>query len=205
MLLTTPTPRRRIKNFADLVDAAIPEYARGKPIELWWQDEARVGQQGTLTRLWAERGSRPPAPRDCRYAWAYLFGVVCPARSIGAALVLPYVNTNAMNLHLAEISRHVSPSAHAVVTIDGAGWHQPGGTLTVPNNISLLPLPPYSPQLNPQENIWQYLPQNYLSNSVFDTYDAIIDACCHAWSSLAAQPERFTSIATRHWAEQITT
>ena len=66
-----------------------PSHARGKPIELWWQDEARVGQQGSLTYVWAEQGSRPPAPRDQRYDWAYIFGAVCPARGVGAALVLP--------------------------------------------------------------------------------------------------------------------
>jgi hypothetical protein len=86
-----------------LVAAAIPEHARGKPIELWWQDEARVGQQGSLTYIWADKGSRPRAPRDQRYEWAYLFGAVCPPRGIGAALVLPYVDASAMNMHLAEI------------------------------------------------------------------------------------------------------
>ena len=111
------------------------------------KDEARVGQQGTLTRLWAARGSRPPAPRDCRYEWAYIFGAVCPARGAGAALVLPYANAEAMNLHLAEIGKRVSQGAHAVVTMDGAGWHQEGGRLQVPDNISLLVLPPYSPEL----------------------------------------------------------
>jgi len=73
------------KEFAELVAAAIPEHARGKPIELWWQDEARVGQQGSLTYIWADRGSRPRAPRDQRYDWAYIFGAVCPARGVGAA------------------------------------------------------------------------------------------------------------------------
>ena len=68
--------------------AALPDAARGKPIEVWFQDEARVGQQGTLARLWARRGTRPRAPKDCRYAWAYLFGAVCPARATGAALVM---------------------------------------------------------------------------------------------------------------------
>lgn len=85
--------------------AALPDHARGKPLELWWQDEARIGQQGSTTRLWARRGSRPAAPKDCRYAWAYLFGAVCPARGVGAGLVLPHANAYAMNLHLAEISR----------------------------------------------------------------------------------------------------
>lgn len=108
-----------------------------------------------------------------------------------------------MTLHLAEISRHVAPGAHAVVTLDGAGWHQTGGKLRVPDNISLLPLPPYSPELNPVENIWQFLRQNQLSNRVFDSYDAILDACCDAWNALINDPARITSIATRHWAQVI--
>jgi len=159
--------------------------------------------QGTLTRLWAQRGSRPPAPRDCRYSWAYIFGAVCPARGTDAALVLSYANAEAMNLHLAEISTCVTLGAHAVVTLDGAGWHQPGDKLKVRDNISLLPLPPYSPELNQPENVWQYLRQNQLSNRVFDTYDAIVNACCDACNKLIAQPERITSIATRTWALQV--
>ena len=178
----------------------MPEHARGKPVELWWQDEARIGQQGTLTRVWAERGSRPSAPRDQRYAWAYLFGAVCPARGIGAGLVLPHANAEMMNLHLAEISRHVTTGAHAVLNIDGAGWHKLGGELRVPQNLTLLHLPPYSPELNPVENIWAYLRGNKLSNRVYDNYTAIVDACCEAWNWLLAQPERITSIASRDWA-----
>lgn len=117
--------------------------------------------------------------------------------------MLPYANIEAMTLHLAEISRRIAPGADAVVIVDGAGWHKIGGRLIVPDNISLLVLPPYSPELNPQENIWQYLRQNYLSNRVFETYDAIIDACCDAWNSLVAMPERITSIATRGWAKPV--
>ena len=122
---------------------------------------------------------------------------MCPARGIGAALILPDVNTEAMNLHLKEISTKVTPGAHAVVTLDGAGWHQQGGKLKVPDNISLLPLPAYSPELNPQENIWQFLRQNYLANHVYDTYTALVDACCDAWNALVAVPHRSTSIASR--------
>ena len=184
-----------------MVAAAVPPHARDKPIELWWQDEARVGQQGTLTRIWADKGSRPPAPRDQRYRWAYLFGAVCPARGIGAGMVLPVANGHAMNEHLAEISHHVAPGAHAVVILDGAGWHQTGGRLRVPDNISLLHLPPYSPELNPVENVWQFLRQNHLSNRVYKTYDAIVDACCNAWNTLIAEPARITSIASRDWAQ----
>ena len=124
---------------------------------------------------------------------------------MGAALVLPSVNTAAMNLHLAEISTQVAPGAHAVVTLDGAGWHQTGGKLKLPDNISLLPLPPYSPELNPVENIWQFLRQNYLSNRVFDGYIAIVDACCNAWNAFVAAPNTIRSIASRTWAKPVIT
>lgn len=105
-----------------------------------------------------------------------------------------------MSLHLAEISRNVTPGSHAVVLLDGAGWHQTGGKLKVPDNISLLKLPAYSPELNPVENVWQYLRQNLLSNRVFESYDAIVNACCDAWNALTAEAGRIRSIASRPWA-----
>jgi transposase len=126
-------------------------------------------------------------PRDQRRKWAYIFGAVCPARDTGAALVLPTANAKAMNLHLQEISSQVSPGAHAVLILDRAGWHRSGGKLRVPDNISLLYLPPYSPELNPAENVWQYLRQNFLSNRVYASYNAIVDACCNAWNALATK------------------
>jgi hypothetical protein len=91
----------------------------GKPLEIWWQDEARVGQQGTLTRVWAQRGSRPAAPRDRRYTWAYVFGAVCPARGVGAGIVMPSVNLEAMSEHLRQISHRVAPGAHCLMQVDG--------------------------------------------------------------------------------------
>lgn len=187
------------------MNAALPEPVReaGTPVEIWHQDEARVGQQGTLTYVWAEKGTRPAAPRDVRYEWVYLFGAVCAERGVGAALVLPYINLDAMNLHLVEISRHIAPGAHAVVVLDGAGWHQTGSRLRVPDNISLLHLPPYSPELNPVENVWQYLRQNQLSNRGFASYDTIVDTCCAAWNALMAAPLRIKSIASRPWVKTV--
>jgi transposase len=187
-------------NFARRVQEALPEAASGKVIEIWFQDEARVGQQGTLTRVWARRGTRPRAPRDQRYAWTYLFGAVCPERAIGAGLVLPYVNSDAMSLHLQEISRHVAPGAHAVLVLDGAGWHG-AAALEVPDNLTLLPLPPKSPELNPVENVWEYLRQNQLSLRVWSDYAAIVATCCRAWNALMAMPDRLTSITCREWAK----
>jgi len=129
--------------------------------------DARVGQQGRLTRIWAKRGTRPRTPRDTRYQWAFagslepvaftgsLLGAVCPARGAAVGLVLPYVSTEAMNAHLAEISRNVAAfvrktiprmvlfpsSPHAMLILDGAGWHG-ANALVVPDNLSLLTLPP---------------------------------------------------------------
>ena len=182
--------------------AALPEHARGKPVEIWFQDEARVGQQGTLTRVWARRGTRPRAPRDRRYSWAYLFGAVCPERAADAALVLPRADAAAMSLHLLEISRQVAPDAHAVVVLDGAGWHG-AGDLAVPSNLTLLPLPPYAPELNPVESIWQYLRGNQLSHRVWEGYDAIVASCCKAWNALVAEPGRIASITRRDWARTV--
>jgi transposase len=137
---------------------------------------------------------------DQRHTNAYIFGAVCPARDTGVALVLPDVDTRAMNRHLAEIGRNVQPGAHAVIIIDGAGWHK-ADDLCIPDNISLLFLPPYSPELNAQENIWQFLRQNFLAGRIFETYDDIVDACCNAWNALTAEPGRIRSIATRDWLQ----
>ena len=123
-----------------------------------------------------------------RYEWAYIFAAVCPERDTGAALVMRYANTEAMNLHLQEISRAVAPGAHAALVFNGAGWHT-GPALEPPDNITPICLPPYAPELNPTENIWQYLRQNYLALRFLDDYDAIVDASCKAWNDLLAMPE----------------
>ncbi|WP_145754869.1 transposase [Nitrospirillum amazonense] len=111
------------------------------------------------------------------------------------------VSSNPAAAHLEEISRQVQPSHHAIVILDGAGWHKKGGTLKVPANISLLALPPYCPELNPVENVWQFLRQNWLAHTVFSAYTDILDACCRAWNNMANQPGRIRSIAQRTWAK----
>src|SRR5882757_551615 len=165
----------------------------GPATEVWFQDEARVGQQGSLTYIWAPVGSCPRMVRDNRHDSAYLFGAICPDRGVGAAIIMPAANAEAMNEHLSEISTQVSPGAHAILICDGAGWHQTGGRLKVPDNITLLPLPPYSPELNPMENVWHYLRENSLCSRVWDTYDDIVDACATAWHFLINDPQRIRS------------
>lgn len=112
---------------------------------------------------------------------------------------MPFVETEAMQEHLREISTHVARGAHAVLLLDRAGWHTTR-RLKVPRNITLIFLPSRSPELNPVEQIWQYIRANWLSNRVFETYDEIIDAACDAWNRLVKQPETITSIGMRDWA-----
>jgi len=130
-----------------------------------------------------------------------LFGAICPAQGKAAGLVLPVCNTAAMTLHLKELSQAVDPGAHAVVLLDQAGWHL-AADLQVPENITLIPLPPKCPELNPVENIWQYIRDNWLSNRVFTSYADILDHCCYAWNKLAEQPWTIMSIGMRKWAHQ---
>jgi hypothetical protein len=179
--------------------AHLAHLPKRKPIELWFQDEARIGQKNGLVRQWARRGTRPRQPADQRYESAYLFGAICPARGVGAALAMPFADTHAMQAHLDEIARTVAKGAHAVLLLDRAGWHTTA-RLVVPRNISLIFLPSRSPELNPVENIWQYLRANWLSNRVFESYDDIIDAACDAWNRLVDQPRTITSIGRREWA-----
>lgn len=145
-------------------------------------------------------GSRPPMVRDNRHDSVHLFGAICPERAIGAAIIMSAVNTEAMNEHLIEISAMVANSAHAMLVCDRAGWHQPGGRLCVPSNITLLKLPPYAPELNPMENVWDYLRANKLSRLVWESYDEIVAACRDAWRFLVDDPRRIQSIGARDWA-----
>jgi len=167
-------------------------------IEIWFEDEARIGQKNKITRRWAKKGTRPSAPHDQRTASTYIFGAICPKEGKGAGLIMPKCNTFAMNLHLKEIARNVAPGAHAVLLLDQAGWHTTD-KLDVPANITLLPLPAKCPELNPVENVWQFMRDNWLSNRVFKSYEDIVDHCCHAWNKLIDQPWRIMSIGLREW------
>ncbi len=121
----------------------LPASAAGKPIEIWIQDEARVGQKGGHAHVWTPIGSRPLMVRDNRHDSAFLFGAICPDRAVGAAIIMPGVNAEAMNEHLGEISTQGARGAHAVLVCDGAGWHQTGGRLRVPEIMPSSVCPPW--------------------------------------------------------------
>jgi hypothetical protein len=169
------------------------DHAQGREVELWYQDEARVGQIGRTGRVWFERGVRPCGLKDMRHQAACIFGAICPARDTGVALVMPDVSTEAMQALLQELSATLPPDRHAVLVMDRAGWHI-AARLVWPTNITPLRLPPYSPQLNPIERVWLHLRERHLSHRLFESYDAIRDACCEAWNALLADTGRIASL-----------
>jgi hypothetical protein len=174
---------------------AIAATHSGQMIELWCQDETRVGQKGRRTHSWAPTGSRPPVPRDTRYENADIFGACCPARDCAVGLILPRADTAMMQLHLNQISAALPPQVHAAMITDGAGWHR-SPALRRPDNITLIDIPPATPQCNPAEKPWQYLKDNFLSHRLFATYEDILDACQHAWNSMLAESGRIASLAS---------
>lgn len=169
---------------------------RAERIEIWFQDECRIGQQGTLTRCWAPTGSRPTAVKQTAYEWIYLFGAVNPLTGASSALLAPTVNTEYMNHHLRFISEQVGPDVQVILVLDQAGWHK-ARALKVPENISLLYLPSYSPELNAIERLWDYLKSHHLSNRAYADYNDLLNACTEAWNKMT--PEQFCSISHTEW------
>lgn len=186
-----------LKNFSEAVLASLPDDTKPDQVDIWFQDETRVGQQGSITRIWAEKGTRPRAVRQQQFEYSYIYGAVCPSTGQSVGLILPCVNMIAMTAHLEAISQQVPEGRHAIIIVDGAAWHSAKLNL---HNITLLKLPPYSPELNPVEQVWLWLKQKWLSNRVYENYEAIVDACCHAWNQFADNEALVSRLCTRQWA-----
>lgn len=152
-----------------------------------------MGQKGRGARVWFQRGKRPEGAIDQRYTSAWLYGAVRPGTDDAFALVMTTTNTAAMQVFLDRFAAQLPARTHAALLLDGAGWHT-ALDLKVPDNVSLIRLPPYSPQLNPVERVWLYLRERFLSLRLFDDLDAIVDGCCDAWNRLADEPGRLASL-----------
>lgn len=177
----------------------LPDKVSLENVDVWFQDEGRFGQQNTISRIWAVKGSRPGLIRQRQFKYAYIFAAACPEKDIGTALVLPTINTEMMALHLSEISKLTDKGRHAAVIIDNAGYHI-SKDLPDFDNLTLIPLPPYAPELNSAEEIWEWLREHDLSNRSFKNYDDIVDACSRAWNNLVSEAGRLASLCSREWA-----
>jgi transposase len=174
-----------------------------KRLRIYFQDESRFGQQGATTNVWARKGSRPTAVRQTEYEYLWVLGAVCPETGHAEGLLSPQLNTTIVNEFLAQFAREIPAEEHAVMLWDGAGFHV-SRRLQIPDNVTVVKLPAYSPELNPIENLWHYLKSHYWSNRAYDDYDALEQAAVHAWKKVALDNELMKTVCAAPYLERAT-
>ena len=166
------------------MSTSIPREVKIENVEVWFQDETRVSQQGSISRTWHFKGERPRLVRQQQFLSAYIYGAVCPAKNKSSAIFASEVSTEIMQIHL----------------MDNAGWHH-SKYLKIPKNMTIVHLPPYSPELNGSENGWQTIKSRFLQNRIFKTSDEIIDACIKAWNNFVQTEGQIRKTCYRKWAD----
>ena len=180
------------------MSTSIPKEAKIEDVEVWFQDEARVGQQGSISRTWYLKGKRPRLVKQQQFLSAYIYGAVCPAKNKSSAIFASEVSTEIMQIHLDYLSKEVE--GHAVVIMDRAGWHC-AKDLKIPQNMTIVYLPPYSPELNGAENCWQVMKSKSLKNRIFKTTTEIIDTCIEVWNNFVETEGQIRKTCYRKWAD----
>jgi transposase len=170
-------------------------------LRVYFQDESRFGQQGTTTNVWAKTGSRPTAVRQTEYEYLWALGAVCPETGHAEGLLSPQLNTKIVNEFLGQFAKSLPADEHAVMIWDGAGFHT-SGQLRVPDNITLVKLPAYSPELNPIENLWHYLKSHFWSNRTYADYDGLEQAAVDAWRKAALDPELMKTVCAAPYLDR---
>jgi transposase len=181
----------------------IAEQQPGKRLRVYFQDESRFGQQGTNTNVWAKKGTRPTAVRQTEYEYLWVLGAVCPETGHAEGLLSPQLNTNIIHNFLELFAQTIPEQEHAVMVWDGAGFHR-AKSLRVPGNLTLVELPPYSPELNPIENLWHYLKSHYWSNRSYNDYDALETAAMDAWRLAVLDQELIKSVCAAPYTRRAT-
>ena len=190
--------------FKEIVVEQIDAIAEAHPdqeIRTYFQDEARFGQKGTIARVWAPKGSRPRAVRQLRSTSLYVLVAVCMTTGATSALIMPALNAEALNLFLEQMSRELPAGVHAVLIWDGAGFHT-SGDLVVPSNIRVIRLPPYSPELNPVENLWHYLRSHHWSNRAYRDYDELESEAAKSLCTVCLDRDKVKSICNAEYVRK---
>jgi len=191
-------PRRSLKKLARIVEQEVMQQGqRGRQIRLMFQDEARFGRINDPRRCWAPKGFRPEVGMQIVREYTYAFGAVSPHDGTLDSLVLPVVTAEAMSIFLAEVARRHAEE-FILMFLDGAGWHR-AHDLSVPDNMRLEALPPYSPQLNPVEHIWDEIREKWFTNEVFDSLEAVEDRLVEALVNLENDKESVASTTGFDW------
>jgi putative transposase len=190
--------------FKEIVVEQIDAIAGQHPdreLRVFFEDEARFGTQGTITRVWAPKGSRPRAVRQNGREWLYVLMAVCLSTGSASALIMPELNTAVLNLFLEQFARELPKGVHAVLIWDGAGYHT-SGDLVVPENVSLIQLPPYSPELNPVENLWHYLRAHHWSNREYEGYSGLESEAVRSLRIVCGDAENLKSICNTDYVQR---
>jgi DDE superfamily endonuclease len=185
------------KKLPETLAQIIQDWAGGHPIKLMFQDEARFGRISDVRKCWAPYPIRPLCQAMLTHEYTYAYGAVDICTGELDSLILPHVNTHCMQIFLDELSaRH--PDERIVMVMDGAGWHR-SHVLKAPHNIYLLKLPPYAPELNPVEHVWDELREKFFHNRVFESIDALENQLAVGLRALENDPERLRSIVSWEW------
>ena len=207
-----PRPRHRkadpeaIEAFKQSWPERIRQIASEQPnkrLRVYFQDESRFGQQGTNTNVWAKKGSRPTALRQTEYQYLWVLGAVCPETGHAEGLLSPQLNTKIINSFLELFSKAIPDGEHAVMVWDGLVFHRTKA-LQVPENYSLLVMPPYTPELNPFWNLWHYLKTHVWSNRTYEDYDALEQAAIDAWRTAVLDQELVKSVCAAPYTKRAT-
>ena len=169
---------------------------------MWFEDEARPGQKGTLTTVWADEGSRPTAPKQGGFANRHVLSAVCPTSGRAEGLITPVLNTGVIQSFLDQLSATIPVGTHAVLVWDGAGYHSARTSLRTPANLTLVTLPAYSPEWNPVERLWLSLRQHHGSNRTYKDIDALEDAAVAGWRAVCLSPEKINTICRCEYAQR---
>ena len=174
-----------------------------KTVEIWAEDEARLGLQPTIRRTWSPKGKRYIANQVRKYQWIYVYSFVHPLTGKSFWLILPTVNTTLMNLALKEFSDFIDPKKEKqiILLMDGAGWHK-SNEVEIPENIQIFPLPPYSPELQPVECSWTLL-KEAVANKYFDNLDKHKNTVSKRCAWLAKHPKILKGAVGFSWIQEI--
>ena len=185
------------KKLPETLAQLIAGWAGSSPVKLMFQDEARFGRISDVRRCWAPFPMRPLCRAMLTHEYTYVYGAVDVLSGEFDSLILPHVNTDCTQLFLDEVAaRH--PQRRIIMVLDGAGWHR-SAALRVPPNMRLLSLPPYAPELNPVEHIWDELREKYFHNKAFDSLDALEDQLFEGLLALEQDQPRVQSIVAWDW------
>lgn len=172
----------------------------GKIVTVFFQDEARFGQKGYLTRSWSLIGQRSRQVKQNKFTSGYMITAASPVTGQHFSHVTSCIDTSVMNGFLLDFSKTLDPNVHAIMILDQAGWHR-SKNLEIPNNITLHCLPPYSPELNPIENLWQFIKSNFLSARTYKNINDILDKGCLALKTLTEN--LIKKICYKSWIHEI--